>query len=53
VWGQPARIFSGIVLVVNKLFNIIEPDIAVFGQKDIQQFLILKQMVREFNHGET
>jgi pantoate--beta-alanine ligase len=43
--------FQGIVLVVNKLFNIIEPDIAVFGQKDIQQYLILKQMVDEFNHG--
>ncbi|MDR9418339.1 pantoate--beta-alanine ligase [Gracilimonas sp.] len=42
--------FEGIVLVVNKLFNIIEPDIAVFGQKDIQQFLILSQMVKEFNH---
>lgn len=43
--------FQGIVLVVNKLFNIIEPDIAVFGQKDIQQYLIIKQMVKEFNHG--
>jgi len=43
--------FEGIVLVVNKLLNIIEPDIAVFGQKDIQQYLILKQMVEEFNHG--
>ncbi|MGF1671005.1 MAG: pantoate--beta-alanine ligase [Balneolaceae bacterium] len=45
--------FEGVVLVVNKLFNIIEPDIAVFGQKDIQQFLILNQMVREFNHRVT
>jgi pantoate--beta-alanine ligase len=42
--------FEGIVLVVNKLFNIIDPDIAVFGQKDVQQFLILKQMAKEFNH---
>lgn len=42
--------FEGILLVVNKLFNIIEPDIAVFGQKDIQQFRILQQMVTEFNH---
>lgn len=42
--------FEGILLVVNKLFNIIEPDIAVFGQKDVQQFRILQQMVREFNH---
>lgn len=43
--------FEGIVLVVNKFFNIIEPDIAVFGQKDLQQFRILQQMVKEFNHN--
>jgi len=42
--------FEGVVLVVNKLFNITEPDIALFGQKDIQQFLILSRMVKEFNH---
>lgn len=43
--------FEGILLVVNKLFNIIEPDVAVFGQKDVQQVQIIRQMVREFNHG--
>ena len=42
--------FEGVVLVVNKLFNITEPDIAVFGQKDIQQLMILRRMVKEFNH---
>lgn len=42
--------FEGIVLVVNKLFNIVKPDIAVFGQKDIQQFRILQRMVTEMNH---
>lgn len=42
--------FEGIVQVINKLFNIIEPDVALFGQKDLQQFTILKQMVMEFNH---
>ncbi len=42
--------FEGILLVVNKLFNIIDPDIAVFGQKDVQQFRILQTMVDEFNH---
>jgi pantoate--beta-alanine ligase len=48
--GSRPGFFEGILLVVNKLFNIIEPDIAVFGQKDIQQFRILQQMVLEFNH---
>lgn len=48
--GSRPGFFEGILLVVNKLFNIIEPNIAVFGQKDIQQFLILQQMVTEFNH---
>lgn len=41
--------FEGILQIVNKLFNIIQPNIAVFGQKDIQQFLILSRMVEEFN----
>ena len=43
--------FEGIVTVVNKLFNIINPEVAVFGQKDFQQFQILQHMVREFNHN--
>lgn len=43
--------FEGILLIVNKLFNLIEPDFAVFGQKDIQQVQIIRQMVHEFNHG--
>lgn len=43
--------FEGVLLVVNKLFNIIQPDVAVFGQKDIQQFVIIEQMVKEFNHN--
>lgn len=42
--------FDGIVTVVNKLFNIVEPDVAVFGQKDFQQFRILSAMAEEFNH---
>lgn len=48
--GSRPGFFEGILLVVNKLFNIIEPDAAFFGQKDIQQFRILQQMVAEFNH---
>ena len=43
--------FEGILLVVNKFFNLIEPDFAIFGRKDIQQVQIIRQMVREFNHG--
>ncbi|MDR8391988.1 pantoate--beta-alanine ligase [Aliifodinibius sp. S!AR15-10] len=43
--------YEGILLVVNKLFNIIEPDVAVFGQKDIQQYRILERMALEMNHG--
>jgi len=51
--------FDGVIQIVNKLFNIIRPDVAVFGQKDIQQFRILDRMVTEFDHqiemvmGET
>ena len=48
--GSRPGYFQGIVLVVNKLFNIVQPDIAVFGQKDYQQFQIIQQMVAEFNH---
>lgn len=43
--------FEGVLLIVNKLFNIIQPDVALFGQKDIQQFQIISTMVREFNHN--
>lgn len=43
--------FEGVLLIVNKLFNIIQPHLAVFGQKDIQQFMILNRMNEEFNHG--
>ncbi len=42
--------FEGVLLVVNKLFNIVNPDIAVFGQKDIQQYRIVSRMAEEFNH---
>ena len=42
--------FEGVLLIVNKLFNIVKPDSAVFGQKDIQQYQIISRMVQEFNH---
>lgn len=49
--GSRPGYFQGIALVVNKLFNIVNPDLAVFGQKDYQQFRIIEQMVKEFNHN--
>ena len=42
--------FEGVVTVVNKLFNIIRPDFAVFGEKDRQQLMIIQRMVEDFNH---
>ncbi len=41
--------FKGVCTVVLKLFNLIRPHYAYFGQKDAQQYIILRQMVKDFN----
>ncbi|MFZ3323937.1 MAG: pantoate--beta-alanine ligase [Usitatibacter sp.] len=43
--------FQGVTTVVSKLFNIVAPDVAVFGKKDYQQWHVIRALVKQLNFG--